>query len=176
MEIRYITKEDNPLEISNIYERSWKFAYKGMIPQDYLDSIPAGRWADGIHGAGRSNLVLIENGMMIGTASFGKSRWEKYSDYGEIISIYLLPDFIGKGYGSLLICKCVEELKQRGYHKVLLWVLEENHRARKFYEKTGFIDSGVFMDANIGGKDVREILYFLTLDSIPWIEVTGGLQ
>ena len=43
MEIRYITKEDNPLEISKIYESSWKFAYRDMIPQDYLDSIPAGR-------------------------------------------------------------------------------------------------------------------------------------
>lgn len=74
MEIRYITKEDNPLEISKIYESSWKFAYRDMIPQNYLDSIPAGRWADRIHSTGQSNLVLIENGMMIGTASFGKSR------------------------------------------------------------------------------------------------------
>lgn len=163
MEIRYITKEDNPLEISKIYESSWKFAYRDMIPQNYLDSIPAGRWADRIHSTGQSNLVLIENGMMIGTASFGKSRWKKYIDYGEIISIYLLPDFIGKGYGRLLIHKCVEELNQCGYHKVLLWVLAENGRARKFYEKTGFIDSGVFMDADIGGKNVREVLYFLTL-------------
>lgn len=163
MEIRYITKEDSPLEISKIYESSWKFAYRDIIPQDYLDSIPAGRWADRIHSTGRSNLVLIENGMMIGTASFGKSRWEKYNDYGEIISVYLLPDFIGKGYGRLLIHKCVEELKQCGYHKVLLWVLAENSRARIFYEKTGFIDSGVFMDADIGGKNVREALYFLTL-------------
>lgn len=43
MEIRYITKDDNPLEISKIYESSWKYTYKGIIPQNYLDSIPTGQ-------------------------------------------------------------------------------------------------------------------------------------
>ena len=98
---------------------------------------------------------------MIGTASFCKSRWEKYSEYGEIVSIYFLPDYIGKGYGRLLLDKCIEELKKCGFSKVLLWVLEDNHRARKFYEKNRFIYSGVFLDDNIGGKNVREVLYFL---------------
>lgn len=161
MEIRYITKDDNFLEISKIYESSWKYAYKDIIPQNYLDSIEAGQWADSIHKAGMKSLVLIERGRIIGTASFCKSRWEEYNDYGEVVSIYFLPDYIGKGYGRLLLNKCIEELKQCGYKKVLLWVLEDNHRARKFYEKNGFICSEVFLDDNIGGKDVREVLYFL---------------
>ena len=50
MEIRYITKDDNPLEISKIYESSWKYSYKDIIPQNYLDSIEAGQWADNIDG------------------------------------------------------------------------------------------------------------------------------
>lgn len=112
MEIRYITKDDNPLEISKIYESSWKYAYKDIIPQNYLDSIPTGRWADSINKISMNNLVLIEHGRMIGTASFCKSRWEKYSEYGEIVSIYFLPDYIGKGYGRLLLDKCIEELKK----------------------------------------------------------------
>ena len=161
MEIRYITKDDNPLEISKIYENSWKYAYKGIIPQDYLDSIPTGQWANSLNKAGLNSLVLIDHGEIIGTASFCKSRWEKYSNYGEVVSIYFLPDYIGNGYGRLLLNKCIEELKQSGFNKVLLWVLEDNHRARKFYEKYGFICSEVFMNDNIGGKKVREVLYFL---------------
>lgn len=164
MEIRYITEHDNPLEISNIYESSWKYAYKGIIPQDYLDSIPTGRWADAIRKDGMNNLVLLENGMFIGTASFCKSRWKEYSDYGEIVSIYFLPDYIGKGYGKLLLNKCIEQLKQCGFCKVLLWVLEDNHRARNFYEKNGFTCSDIFMDAQIGGKDVREVMYLFNQD------------
>ncbi len=50
-----------------------------------------------------NNLVLIENGLVVGTASFCKSRWEKYIDFGEIVSIYFLPDYIGKGYGGHLL-------------------------------------------------------------------------
>lgn len=157
MEIRYINKEDNLLEISNIYESSWKFAYKGIIPQDYLDSIPKGRWAN--RREGMNNLVLIENGIIIGTASFCKSRWEKYNDYGEIVSIYFLPDYMGKGYGNHLIKKCIEELKSLGFKKLLLWVLEDNLRARKFYEKNGFVCSGEYLSDNIGGKDLREVMY-----------------
>lgn len=159
MEIRYVAQNDCLSEISSIYEKSWKYAYKGIIPQDYLDSIPTGRWADNIHKAGRKNLVMIEDGLMIGTAAFCQSRWKKYSNYGEIVSIYFLPEYIGKGYGRLLLNKCMEELKQCGFGKVLLWVLEDNHRARSFYEKNGFRCFEVFMEDHIGGKELREILY-----------------
>lgn len=32
MEIRYIDSNDDLKEISRIYEQSWKYAYKGIIP------------------------------------------------------------------------------------------------------------------------------------------------
>ena len=106
-----------------------------------------------------NSLVMLENDVIIGTASFCESRWEPYRDYGEIVSIYFLPEYMGKGYGSLLLGQCIAELKQCGFDKALLWVLEENNRARDFYAKNGFICSDIFMNGNIGGKDVREVLY-----------------
>lgn len=42
MEIRYITKSDDRFVISKVYEESWKYAYQGIVPQDYLTSIPRG--------------------------------------------------------------------------------------------------------------------------------------
>lgn len=161
MEIRYINQSDDPSEISNIYENSWKYAYRDMIPQEYLNSIPAGHWARSIHTVGMNTLILMENGMMIGTASFCQSRMEEYSDYGEIVSIYLMPDYMGKGYGTLLLGKCMDELKRCGFDKILLWVLEENHRARRFYEKNGLICTKIFKEDTIGGKKLREVLYRL---------------
>lgn len=68
---------------------------------------------------------------------------------------------MGKGFGRTLLKACVEELQQSGYEKILLWVLEENHRARKFYETNGFVPTENIMDDNIGGKDLREIMYVL---------------
>ena len=46
MEIRYLNNSDDPMQVSAIYEQSWKCAYKGIIPQSYLDSIPEGKWAN----------------------------------------------------------------------------------------------------------------------------------
>ena len=65
------------------------------------------------------SLVLTVNGRFIGTAGICKSRWAEFSDYGEIVSIYLLPDAIGKGYGRQLLKRCVSELDQLGLRSVL---------------------------------------------------------
>lgn len=159
MEIRFLLPEDDLYELSSVYEKSWKYAYKGMLPQDYLDNIKVGQWAERIDKKGMYNLVVTENGHIIGTCGFCRSRWEKYSGYGEIVSVYFLPQYTGKGFGKHLIFKAVEELEKMGYKSIILWVLEENFRARKFYEKNGFIFSGEHMENIIGGKEVREVMY-----------------
>lgn len=135
------------------------------MPQDYLDNIPKGKWAKHINESDKNHLVVIKEGLIIGTASFCKSRWEKYKNYGEIVSIYFLPKYIGKGYGKLLLDRCIEELKYKGFYKILLWVLEDNYKARHFYERNGFVCSEVFLEDNIGGKELREILYCLEYEA-----------
>ena len=159
MEIRYINPSDNREEISRIYENSWKYAYKGIIPQDYLDVIPEGRWVKNFDIPGWSTMVCVENGDYIGTSSFSRSRFAQYPDSGEVISIYFLPEFMGKGYGSKLLEAVMSELKNRGFTEVFLWVLEENNIARRFYEKYGFKCSYDYLDDNIGGKALREVRY-----------------
>jgi len=159
MEIRYIAPTDDRREISKIYEESWKCAYKGIIPQDYLDSIPEGRWVSNLNNPKWKTLVCIDNGRIVGTSSFCKSRFEQFHNWGEVISIYLLPDFMGKGYGKSLMEFAIAELKSQGYEDVFLWVLEENIRARHFYQKFGFLQTDDTLDDNIGGKALREIRY-----------------
>lgn len=39
MKIRKIKKSDDINAIGKIYEKSWKYAYNGIIPKDYLDGI-----------------------------------------------------------------------------------------------------------------------------------------
>ena len=164
MEIRFLQPEDDPAEISRIYEESWKYAYRGIIPQDYLDSIPEGRWVSSLTREGVRHLVLLEGSRMIGTASVSRSRWEQHSGCGEIISLYFLPEYIGKGYGGHLLQRCVTELQQMGYREILLWVLEDNARARRFYEKHGFRCTGEYLDDTIGGKALREVLYTISCE------------
>jgi len=166
MEIRPMTPADDRMMISKVYEESWKFAYQGIIPQGYLDSIPEGRWASSLDHQGRNTLVCIDNGKIVGTSSFSQSRFEQFQGWGEIISIYLLPDFIGKGYGKNLMEAALLELKRQGYKNVFLWVLEKNTRARDFYERYGFLLTDDFLDDNIGGKDLREVRYVYQPDKL----------
>ncbi len=63
MEIRYMTQLDDRLAISKVYKESWKYAYQGIVPQDYLNSIPEGQWALHIEQADRKNLVMVEDGI-----------------------------------------------------------------------------------------------------------------
>ncbi len=163
MEIRYYTAADDAAAVSRIYEESWKFAYRGLIPQDYLEGIPPGRWADKLEIPGWSTLVCLEGKQYIGTSCFSASRDPQYPDWGEIISIYFLPAFMGKGYGKQLMGAVLEELKKRGYRDAFLWTLEENERARRFYEKYGFTCTGETLETRIGGKTVREIRYAIRL-------------
>ncbi len=95
----------------------------------------------------------------ISSLSCCRSRSSDFSDLGEIISIYLLPQYIGKGYGKPLLDAAVGGLEQSGFDDIFLWVLEDNLRARRFYEKAGFTPSGIYLDDTIGRKELKEIQY-----------------
>lgn len=100
MEVRYLTPADDRGAVSKVYEESWKCAYKGIIPQDYLDSIPEGRWAPFLDRPEEKHLLCTEGGRIIGTSSFGDSRLPRLPGWGEIISFYLLPQHMGRGAGK----------------------------------------------------------------------------
>jgi len=158
--VRRISPEDNRLAISNIYEQSWKTAYSGIVPQDYLDAIPQGRWASKIDTPGWRTLVCELDGKLIGTSSVCRSRFEEYPEEGEIISIYLLPEYMHKGYGRKLLAAAVDELSE--YEDIFLWVLEDNTNARRFYESQGFVLTEGCLENEIGGKVLREVRYKLS--------------
>ncbi len=161
IEIRPLQKTDDMLAVSNIYEQSWKCAYRGIIPDEYFDSILTGQWANGLNVPGRYSLLLFDDGQLLGTSSYCKSRIEGMDDWGEIVSIYLLPEAMHKGYGKKLMQAVISELKTMGYQKVYLWVLEKNISARGFYERFGFMLSGRITTDTFAGKELKEVQYIL---------------
>lgn len=159
MEIREICDFDDIIEISDIYVQSWKHAYRHIIPQDYLDMIKKEQWCHSLASQGRHSLVLIEHDKIIGTSSYGPSRYQPLKEAGEIYSIYLLPQYCYHGYGCYLLNDAIDRLKNNGHSQIFLWVLEENQSARHFYEKNGFHENGLVIEKNIGGKILTEICY-----------------
>ncbi len=159
MEIRLVNASDDRLAISRVYVRSWQYAYRGIIPQDYLDGLSDGSWISAPDRPGCFSLIVLDGGDIVGTSGCCKSRLADMDGWGEIVSIYLLPEYIGRGYGTPLLKAAEEELHKRGFEKIFLWVLEENARARRFYERNGFVPSGRYTESKIGGKMLREVQY-----------------
>lgn len=157
MEIRYLSEADDREAVSGIYEASWKHAYRDILPRDYLERIPAGRWVSGLDIGGRTHLVLLEDGRYIGAVCCCASRFPEFAGWGEVVSLYLLPEYMGRGYGRPLLEAAVSALASQGYRDIFLWVLEENRRARAFYERMGFRVGGACREDVIGGKTVREL-------------------
>lgn len=159
MEIRLIRDDDSRFDISRVYEKSWKHAYRSIIPKTYLDSIPEGNWAQHADTPGLYSLVLLEKEEIIGTSSYCSSRLPDRRGWGEIVSLYLLPEYMGMGYGKKLLQAALQSLLELGFSRVFLWVLEENKRAREFYERMGFCCDGKILEDRIGGKELREVRY-----------------
>lgn len=160
MTIRLIRPEDDRMAVSRVYEESWKTAYRGMIPDTYLDSIPIGHWmAARSDGPTDRTLLLLDGGEIVGVSTVCRSRFPDRPDWGEVISLYLRPAYMDKGHGGPLLEAAVNALRDQGFSQIFLWVLEENAQARHFYEKHGFRFSGDAMETDIGGKTVREVRY-----------------
>ena len=106
------------------------------------------------------NYVAVLNGKVIGIISIGKERdGDMPANTGELCGFYLDPDYIGKGYGRKAMDWVKQELFSRGYDTVVLWVLDENRSAKRFYEKSGFAPEGAVKPSGL--KNTMEERYIL---------------
>ena len=169
MEIRKATIDDVK-DISRIHALSWKSAYKGIIPQTYLDDLKEDFWVSAFETWLNDNVltaqVMMEKGSIIGCVAYGKARDKSLFSWGEIVSIYLLPEYFGKGYGNKLLERALLDLKQSGFQNIYLWVLKQNQRARYFYEKNNWrCNEDDECICEIAGKQLTEIRYIYSFDS-----------
>lgn len=158
MEILKITK-DMASSISHIYALSWKTAYKNIVPQKYLDDLSLEQWVPFLQDSPFTGFVVKDKGEFVATSSIAAARDDKMKGWGEIISIYVLPQHFGKGYGKKLFAFVRNQLHFRGFNEIYLWVLEDNQQARKFYERNGFAPNGERLPIDIGGKELVEVRY-----------------
>ena len=163
MNIQKVTETDDFNAIGEIYAQSWKTAYQGIVPQDYLDGLAGSRWAKVLGDNKYDAYVIMEDGKYIGTSSICAARDEKMVGWGEIISIYLLPEYFGKGYAEPLFKCAINALGEKGHTNIYLWVLKGNIRAQKFYEKHGFQKNGDTSLVEIAGEELEDIRYIKSI-------------
>lgn len=154
---------DDAPTISKILAESWKKAYIGIVPQEYLDALDENHSTERMRNdlsCGKLNaFLLLEDDVPVGVVGYFRSRDEKLSDWGEIQYIYVRPGYCHKGYGEKLLHAAVEALKELGFENCFLWVLKENKNARDFYAAMGFRSTDDVTHSEIMGKQLTEVRY-----------------
>ncbi|UYQ65486.1 GNAT family N-acetyltransferase [Streptomyces peucetius] len=172
MRVRDMTIDDCDA-VATIRVGGWRFAYTGLVPQSYLDAMNAADDAaerrsllvDGA-GAGVSNVVAEWAGEVVGWGCFGPLRdegGEKHREVCELYAIYVRPERISSGVGHALMAELTGRARAAGFQEMVLWVLRDNARARRFYERAGFTPDGTEEPFEVDGERVPEVRYFRRL-------------
>ncbi|MFG2193583.1 GNAT family N-acetyltransferase [Streptomyces sp. NPDC048639] len=159
--------------VSAVRVRGWQSAYAGLMPKTYLDAktVQADAERRREHFApGRgtvADLVAERGGAVVGWACTGPCRDEdSRPGDGELLALYVLPEHLSTGAGRALLEESVARAARRGFRRLLLWVVEGNTRARRFYGIAGFAPDGARRADDAGGTDVPEVRYVLPLAGI----------
>lgn len=169
MRIRDTTAAD-ARAIAEVYVRSWQAAYRGLMPDDLLDSLsvenPEQEWGSWLASPAprQGCLVAEEDGKVVGFVRFGSSRDEDAAeDAGEVYAIYVVPEAFGTGTGRELFAHANRILRERGFTAATLWVLEANERARRFYEAAGWRPDGAITTERIDCLRLPTVRYGVEL-------------
>lgn len=167
--IRAATIED-AAAIARVVVETWQAAYRGQIPDSHLEGLNIAERTvffekELSRGFGHF-LVAEEAGEVVGQCCVSPSRDQDAENgkVAEIIAIYVLPAFSGRGIGTALCRWAKETALKRGFKEMTLWTLDSNAPARRFYEARGFkLDAGTKMFKLAGGVELKEIRYRTTL-------------
>jgi ribosomal protein S18 acetylase RimI-like enzyme len=163
MNIRRATPEDAPT-LAKIHVDSWQAAYQGIVPASHLERFTYQRREDAFRQALITNTeetyLVTEDNQAIAILTIGPSRDDDLdtTTTGELWGIYITPDYWRKGVGSRLVDEAESMLRSRGYTQVVLWVLEDNLNARRFYERVGYRLDGAYKMVELG-KPLKAVRY-----------------
>jgi GNAT superfamily N-acetyltransferase len=154
--------------IAALHIRSWQVAYRGQLPDKYLDQLGeqltqcSEFWRAHISTPPTSRNEVWAVGtetQMDAFAAIGPAREADPNVTGEFYAIYVDPSRWGQGLGRTLFTHATGRLRTLGYSTAILWVLASNIRARRFYEIAGWSADGGSKLESRPGFELREVRY-----------------
>ena len=167
--IRPATEDDAPA-LADLHVRAWQWAYRGLLPDGYLADLPRqtadreAMWCRQVREPPASSPVWVaeRDGRVIGFCNAVPSRSGEPGT-ADLLTLYVEPEVVGTGVGAALMRRALDDLRARGYRAALLWVLEGNERARRFYERWGWVPDGARRSEEIWGAVAEEVRYRIEL-------------
>ena len=138
---------DDVSRIAEIKVSGWRYAYRDIL-SDYelFAKRQVIKTIEGIKSRLQDEAEIIvyeEEDIIKGYAWYGVTDEAEGNDTYEIYSIYIQPEFTKKGIGSELLRAIETKAERLQRDKVVLWVLEKNHNAIRFYRKNGYAEDGM---------------------------------
>jgi len=151
VKLREARRGDEPA-VADVHVRAWQEAYRGLIPDEFLDELDPDDRArtytfESEDPAAPTTLLAVQEGedcgeVILGFATFCPSRDLDAPDHGEVAALYVDPDRYEGGVGRMLMAEARRRLWEAGFAAALLWVLDGNDRAVRFYEGEGWTADG----------------------------------
>ena len=166
-----IIRKPLPADVSalgRLHAEAWQAAYAGQMPDALLATVTVERrtamWQrilDADPPAGHRIVVAEVAGSPAGIAWTGPYRGDgaPAEDAGELYAINVAPPQWGTGVGAALLAAAHDALTDDGYRLAARWVLPGNARARRFYERSGWVTDGVRREEENGGFLIPEVRY-----------------
>ena len=172
MHIRQARIED-AAAIAKVHVDAWRTTYRGIVPADYLAGLSyeerENEWRNGLTVPEFGEFTHVaedDRHEIVGFATGGPERSGKLKYPGELHAIYLAAGHRRRGIGRRLVRSVPEQLVQRKYDSMMVWVLADNP-SRAFYESLGgekFFETEVeiggsrMMELAYGWKDIRQLI------------------
>ena len=147
---------ETPEEIegkSLVHWQTWREAYDDLLPEEFQETMTLDRCRFLSQKYPENTLIAMDGKKVVGFISYGNFRDEAIQ-VGEIIALYVLKDYYGKGVSKQLMHAAFVALDQ--FSEIYLWVLKDNKRAIAFYQKMGFSFDGQEKILKLG-KPVKEL-------------------
>jgi GNAT superfamily N-acetyltransferase len=106
--------------------------------------------------------VAVNDAGVIGFVRVGPLVDE--DEVGLVYLLYVLPEHWGCHVGTALMRAGMNELRDLGMSEAFLWVLRDNLRARRFYERLGWTPDGRTSSEDYGGCRLEALCYRRSVD------------
>ena len=157
--------------MGRVHVAAWQVAYRGLMPDAYLDGLSAEdrarMWREALSAPPRprSARFVSERGVdVVGFITVGPAAGDEDAVEGEVYALNVEPGRWGVGVGRALLDAGTAHLRAAGFAQALLWVVPGNARARAFYEAAGWRADGAERDDEVLGVRVAELRYRRRLD------------
>ena len=136
---------EDALAIATVHVEAWKAAYRGIVPDIFLDSLSleqrSAAWRRILSEVPPEDVLVAQVAdNIVGWISAAASRDpDAGPSTGEIWALYVAPAHWRTGIGRSLCEEAERRLAEQGSNEVTLWVLKDNSSAQRFYRAAGFV-------------------------------------